>query len=161
MHRGGHDDLLKSTQGRAQSKNVLFCTKRPALAKDGNHKSAGNLLRMLPRRDSRPAVPSCEPFLHILDAGPRKAIGVRRRERRLLGSLVIASLTARLAVQQAVIAKADINERLAEAAKLFAFAACFRLVTLHAAIFRGSGSSAHGNEFIVLKWNSKNDLSND
>jgi hypothetical protein len=62
----------------------------------------------------------------------------------LLGCLVIASLAARGAVKQAVLAEANVQLALAKAAELFADAARLRHLTLHADVFLTSrGAGAH------------------
>lgn len=61
----------------------------------------------------------------------------------LVGCFVIAGRAAGFAVQQAIGAQTDVNYRLAQAAIFLAQTLCFRLLTLHAAIFGGSGSGAH------------------
>jgi hypothetical protein len=62
----------------------------------------------------------------------------------LIRQFVTARLTARLAVQKAVRAQANIDLRLAEDAVLLALAACFALFALHANNATGSGFGGHG-----------------
>jgi hypothetical protein len=58
--------------------------------------------------------------------------------------LVAAGFAAGLAIIKTVLAKLDVEERLAEAAELFAGAAIFGHFTLHAAVFlRLVGSGSH------------------
>jgi hypothetical protein len=61
----------------------------------------------------------------------------------LVGSFVVAGLAAGLAVHEAVVANANVNQRLAEAAEFFALARVFRLLALRATVFGGAGSGTH------------------
>ena len=58
-------------------------------------------------------------------------------------SLVVAGRAAGLAVQQAIVAKTDVDDRLAEAAEFFALAGALKLFALRAFVFGGTGSGAH------------------
>jgi|SRR5580692_3438988 hypothetical protein len=59
------------------------------------------------------------------------------------GSFVLAGGAAGFAVHEAVVANADIDHRLAEAAKFFALAGTFRLFALRTFVSGGTGSGAH------------------
>jgi hypothetical protein len=63
----------------------------------------------------------------------------------LLRGFVVAGRAARFAIQQAVVAKANIDHRLAQTAELLALTRTFGLFALCAFIFGGTGSSAHEN----------------
>jgi hypothetical protein len=70
---------------------------------------------------------------------------VEPRLPNLVRRLVVARRAARLAVHQTVVANADVNCRLAETAKLLAFAGALRLLALRASIFRSSSAGAHND----------------
>jgi hypothetical protein len=59
------------------------------------------------------------------------------------GGLVVAGRAAGLTVHEAVAANADVERRLAEAAKFLALARIFRPIALGAAVFGRTGSGAH------------------
>jgi len=61
----------------------------------------------------------------------------------LVGGFVIAGLAAIFAVHQPVVAKADVQDGLAEAAEFFAVTRTLSLVALGATTFGGTGSGAH------------------
>ncbi len=61
----------------------------------------------------------------------------------LFRSLIVACLAARLAIHQSIVTQPNIDDRLAEATKLFALAIAFRLFALHAAIFSRTSPGAH------------------
>ena len=61
------------------------------------------------------------------------------------GSLVLAGCAAGFAIHEAVVANADIDHRLAEAAKFLALARTLRLFALCTFVSRGTGSGAHEN----------------
>jgi hypothetical protein len=60
-----------------------------------------------------------------------------------VGSLVVTGAAARLAVHEAVLAEADLEYGLAEAAVLIALALVFRHLALGATVFAGAGSGGH------------------
>lgn len=64
----------------------------------------------------------------------------------LVGGFVIAGLPARFAVHEAIVADADIELGLAEAAELIALALVFRHFALRAAVFAVGGSGGHRNK---------------
>jgi hypothetical protein len=66
-----------------------------------------------------------------------------RRKILLFRSFVIAGRTAGLAVHEAVVAKADVNHSLAEAAEFLTFAGALKLFALRAFVFSGTRSGAH------------------
>ena len=61
----------------------------------------------------------------------------------LLGGLIVAGGAAGFAIQQAVVAKANVDHGLAQTAELFALTRTFGLFALRAFVFGGSGSGAH------------------
>jgi hypothetical protein len=61
----------------------------------------------------------------------------------LIRSLVVAGGATGFTVQQAVSAKADIEDRLTQTAVFLALAVALRLFALRAANLRGTGSGAH------------------
>jgi hypothetical protein len=61
----------------------------------------------------------------------------------LIRSLVVAGLTAGFAIHQPVGAEAYVDDRLAQATELLAFARAFGALALHAVILRGTGSGTH------------------
>jgi len=63
--------------------------------------------------------------------------------RNLIGHFVVAGAAARFAVHQAILAKANINDGLAEDAVFLALALMLGLLALRAADFAGTGSGAH------------------
>ena len=63
--------------------------------------------------------------------------------RSSIGDFVVAGAAAWFAVHQAVFAKANINDGLAEDAVFFALTLMLRLLALRAANFAGTGSGAH------------------
>jgi len=77
-----------------------------------------------------------------LEGGGLPGRDVRDRG-ELAGGLVVTCRSAGLAVQKTVLAEADVNDRLAEAAEFLALALGFRLFTLGAAIFDGTGCGRH------------------
>ncbi len=56
---------------------------------------------------------------------------------------VVAGFAAGLAIVEAILAEANLQLRLAGAAVLFALAAVFRAIALHAKVFGFSGGSGH------------------
>lgn len=70
-----------------------------------------------------------------------------------LGSLIVASGAAGLAIHEAVGAETDVDHRLTQAAVFFALAVPFRLLTLSAAEFGCTGSGIHIlNRSGIGKW---------
>jgi hypothetical protein len=67
------------------------------------------------------------------------------RRQGLAGGFVVAGSAAGFAVKEAVLTKANFEDRLAKATVLFALALGFRHVALGAAVFGGTGSGGHGN----------------
>jgi hypothetical protein len=63
----------------------------------------------------------------------------------LVRGLVLACRAAGFAVQEAVVAKADIDYGLAKTAELFALTRRFELFALCAFVFGGTGSGAHAS----------------
>jgi hypothetical protein len=61
----------------------------------------------------------------------------------LVRSLIVASFAAGFAVHEAVVANANVDDRLAKTAIPFAFATVLGIIALQAAIFRAAASSAH------------------
>ena len=61
----------------------------------------------------------------------------------LVRGLVVAGRAAGFAIQQAVIAKANVDHGLAKTAELFAVTGRFDLFALCAFVFGGTGSGAH------------------
>jgi hypothetical protein len=62
----------------------------------------------------------------------------------LFRRLVVAGFPAGFAIHQAIGAYADIDNRLAQTAILFALATILGLFTLRATVFCGAGSGTHG-----------------
>ena len=79
----------------------------------------------------------------VLEQATMRPAGTGRGSGRLLRGLVAAGRAAGFAVQQAVVAKANLDHRLAQTAELFALTRTFGLFTLCAFVFGGTGSSAH------------------
>src|ERR1700674_115196 len=77
----------------------------------------------------------------IKSRGGRQKLEFRSRIR--IRHLIVAGFAAGLAIVQAILAKADLHERFAEAAVFFAVAAVFRHLALQAAVLP-RGSSGHG-----------------
>ena len=63
----------------------------------------------------------------------------------LVGGFVVAGRAAGFAIHQAVLANANVNHGLTEAAKLFALTRALGLLALRAMVFRGTGSGAHNS----------------
>jgi hypothetical protein len=61
----------------------------------------------------------------------------------LIRGFIVAGFAAGFAVHQSIVADADVHSGLAETAEFLTFARAFGLLTLRAAVFSGSGSSAH------------------
>ena len=61
----------------------------------------------------------------------------------LVGGLVVARLSARLTIHQAIVANANVDHRLTQAAELFALARSLWHLTLGAFITGRTGSGAH------------------
>ena len=61
-----------------------------------------------------------------------------------VGGFVVARRAAGFAIHEAILANANVNHRLTEAAELFALTRALDLLTLRAMDFRGTGSGAHG-----------------
>ena len=63
---------------------------------------------------------------------------------KLVRSLVVARFAAGFAVHEAVIADADVDDRLAQAAILFTLAVALGHIALHATKLGGAGRGRHG-----------------
>jgi ABC-type spermidine/putrescine transport system permease subunit II len=74
-----------------------------------------------------------------------KFVGGSRFLAALLRSFIVAGAAAGFAVHEAILANADIELRLAEAAELFALALRLRALTLRATVIGVAGSSGHRN----------------
>jgi hypothetical protein len=61
----------------------------------------------------------------------------------LIRGFIVAGFAAGFAVHQSIVADADVHSGLAETAEFLTFARALGLLTLRAAVFSGSGSSAH------------------
>ena len=73
----------------------------------------------------------------------REALRPRRGQLSLVRCLVVAGGAAGFAVQEAVVAQADVERCLAEAAEFFTLTRSFELLTLSAFVLGGTGSVAH------------------
>jgi hypothetical protein len=69
----------------------------------------------------------------------------------LFGSFVVACRAARLAIEESVIAKANVNHGLAQAAILLTLAIPFGLLALRATIFDGPGTGAHETTVSLIR----------
>ena len=89
-------------------------------------------------------IPDCRDVagnvLHADDAARSKLHALCRN---LIGHFVVAGAAAWFAVHEAVLAKANINDGLAEDAVFLALALMLGLLALRAADFAGTGSGAH------------------
>lgn len=91
----------------------------------------------------------------LQSAGASNSVsGLPKRSRRkspvslsqtLVGGFVIAGVAAGLAVEKAILAKADVDHGLAETTILVAFALVLRHLALGATEFSGAGSGGHKN----------------